>query len=144
MMKALSTLLTVAVLLALTSSAPAQTWNGPTGAGESGSWATDSNWISPANKPNSVGAAAVFNSVGSTNRTITNDAGATGFTVGSITYNSTSGTTQTTSLTTGTAGSKLILDNGGSGVTLSTSGTGTGNMTISVPLTFNENVTANV
>jgi fibronectin-binding autotransporter adhesin len=122
----------------------AQTWIGPSGTGDGGSWATDANWVSPANKPNGAGAAAVFGSVSLANRTITNDAGATGFTVGSISYTSTAGTTQTTSLTTGTAGSKLILDNSGAGATITTSGTGTGNMTISVPLTLNDNLTANI
>lgn len=107
-----------------------------------GSWNNAGNWDNGI--PNASGDSATFNSTSDPNRTITNDSGATGFTVGSITYNSNSGTTQTTSLTTGTTGSKLILDNGGAGVTITTSGTGTGNMTISVPLTFNDSVTANV
>ena len=87
---------------------------------------------------------AQFSAVNTANRAITNDSGAAGFTVGSISFDLTGTGTFTNSLTTGTAGSKLILDNGGAGVTISTTGNGTGNNTISVPLVFNDLVTAQV
>ena len=89
--------------------------------------------------PNAIGASAIFNSP-TANRIVTNDSGAAGFTVGSISLDIAS--TFTNSLTTGTAGSNLKLNNGGAGVTITTTGTGTGNNTISVPLVFNDSVTA--
>lgn len=104
------------------------------------SWNTPGNW-NPATVPNAVGASAVFGPNATANRTITNDGGATGQTVGSISFENNG--TFTNSLTTGTAGSNLILDNGGSGATITTvASAGTGNNSISVPTSFNDNVTA--
>ncbi|MEO8351950.1 MAG: autotransporter-associated beta strand repeat-containing protein [Chthoniobacteraceae bacterium] len=106
------------------------------------SWATGTNWDTGI-VPDAVGASAnFFFTAPAANRTITNDSGAAGFTVGSILFNLDNGGTRTNSLTTGTSGSKLILDNGGAGVTITTMGTGTGNSSISVPTNFAESVTA--
>ena len=126
-----------AVVACSTPSARAEIWLLPTG----GSWALPANWDTNS-VPNAVGASVSFSSNATGNRTITNDSGPAGFTVGSISFDNSS--TFTNSLTQGNPGtSKLILDNGGSGVTITTSGFGSGN-TISVPLTLNELVTAQV
>lgn len=125
-----------ALLLFEASTASGQTW--VPGAG--GSWNTATNW-SPAVVPNAIGASAIFNSPTAA-RTVTTDSGAGGFTVGAITFDIAS--TFSNSLTTGTAGSNLKLDNGGAGATITTTGAGTGNTTISVPLVFNDTVTAAV
>jgi autotransporter-associated beta strand protein len=118
-------------------SARAQSWIGPSGTGDGGSWATSTNW-NPATVPNAIGASVIFDSPPAA-RIITVDSGATGFTVGSLTFNDNSA--GTTALNAGTTGSKLILDNGGSGVTITTNGAGIGNNTVAVPLVFNEMVT---
>ncbi len=122
-----------------TPSAYAETWVLTTG----GSWAAAANW-DPASVPNAVGAVAQFSAINAANRAITNDSGAAGFTVGSISFDLTDTGTFTNSLTTGTAGSRLILDNGGAGVTISTTGNGTGNNAISVPLVLSDVVAAQV
>jgi fibronectin-binding autotransporter adhesin len=113
----------------------AATWTPPLG----GSWNDAGNWDSGI--PNGVSAIAVFNAAAAPNRTVTTDIA--DITVGSISYNSTAGTTQTTSVTVGEAGS-LIFDNDDADATLSTGGTGTGNFTISAPITLNSNLVANV
>jgi fibronectin-binding autotransporter adhesin len=61
-----------------------------------------------------------------------------------MTFNLTSGNANT--ISTGTAGSNLKLDNGGGGVLLKFNGTGAtlANTTISVPMVFDEDVTAEV
>jgi hypothetical protein len=89
----------------------AQVWIGPGGTGDSGSWATATNW-NPATIPNAVGAAVTFDTPPA-NRAVTVDSGAAGFTVGSITF--TNNSAFTNALQVGTAGSNLKLDNGGPG-----------------------------
>ena len=108
-----------------------------------GSWATAANWT-PASVPNAVGAAVQLSANNTANRPITTDSGSVGFTVGSISFDLTGTGTFTNSLTTGTAGSKLILNNAGAGVTIATTGDGTGNNTISVPLTLSDLLIAQV
>jgi autotransporter-associated beta strand protein len=122
-----------ALLFCCPPSTPAQTWN----LGAGGSWATAANWT-PATVPNAIGAAVVFESATAA-RTVTTDSGTAGFTVGSIS-NDIAGSFAN-SFTTGTAGSKLILNNGGAGVKITTTGSGTGNNTFSVPLVFSDSVT---
>ena len=117
--------------------ASAAVWLPATG----GSWALGTNWDT-GTVPNAVGATATFANNATANRTITNDSGTPGFTVGNISFAISSAFNN--SLTTGTANSKLTLDNGGAGVTLLTTGNGTGNNSISVPLVFADAVTAEV
>jgi autotransporter-associated beta strand protein len=107
----------------------------------SASWPTDANW-NPAAHPDAVGAVANFPNNLTANRTITVDSGATGFTVGTISFDVSGAGGSTNSLQVGTTGSNLKLDNGGAGVTISTTGNGTGNNTISAALVLNDNVTA--
>jgi autotransporter-associated beta strand protein len=114
--------------------AQADTW--VPGAG--GSWATGTNWDTTV-APNAPGVSVIFNTPTAA-RTVTNDGGASGFTVGAITFNNDGGFNN--SLTTGTAGSNLKLNNSGNGVTITANGIGTGNNTISVPLILNDSVTA--
>lgn len=137
--------LTAAAVIAIGGGfATAQTWVGPNVSqdGASGSWATAANW-NPATVPNAAGAAVILNTPPAT-RTITVDSGATGFTVGSITFNDNSAFANT--LSTGISGSNLILNNSGSGVLLQFNGSGASlaNNTVSVPMVFNDNVTAEV
>ena len=106
--------------------------------GAGGSWAAPANWDT-ASVPNAIGAAVFFTSPTAA-RTVTNDSGAAGFTVGSLSFDITANLSN--SLTTGTAGSNLKLNNGGAGVTITTSGGGTANNSISVALVFNDSVTA--
>ncbi len=108
--------------------------------GAGGSWNLAANWA-PAVVPNAAGATVLFQGATAA-RTVTTDSGAAGFSVGSIAFDIAS--TFNNSLTTGTAGSNLKLDNGGLGATLTTTGGGTGNNTISVPLIFNDTVSAAV
>ena len=112
------------------------TWNQSAG----GSWATAGNWDVNA-VPDGAGATATFTDPGAA-RTVTTDSGSTGFTVGGLTFNN--GTANATTVSTGSTGSKLILDNTGAGsnVTITVNGTGTGNTTISVPTTFSQDVLA--
>ena len=127
-----------AVVACSTPSAHADLWLLPTG----GSWALPANWDTNS-VPNAVGASVSFDSNATGNRPITNDSGPAGFTVGSISFDISSSFTN--SLTQGNpATSKLTLDNGGAGVTITTSGFGSGNNTISVPLVLNDLVTAQV
>jgi autotransporter-associated beta strand protein len=118
----------------------ANVWNLDAG----GSWATGANW-NPASVPNAIGATAEFDSSTAANRSVTVDSGSTGFTVGIITFNNAASQSQTTTISTGTSGSKLFLNNGGAGASINTNGTGTGKLTFNAaPLVFNENVVANV
>src|SRR5436190_7275628 len=134
-------LLTVSFGLA-TAAVQGQTWNLPAG----GSWNTAANW-NPAGVPNGIGASATLNGAASGsnpaqtgNRSVTMDAA---ITVGSIVFNNDL-STFTDSLTTGTGGS-LIFDAVGSGpATMTTMGTGTGNNTISAPITLTDSLLANV
>ena len=135
----LSLAASVAVLLGGAFSAHAETWVPTVG----GSWATPGNWDTTT-VPNVIGALANFTPNNLANRPVTIDSGTAGFTVGSIAFDLTGTGTFTNSLTTGTAGSKLLLNNAGAGVTISTTGNGTGNNTISVPLVLNDFLTAQV
>jgi autotransporter-associated beta strand protein len=126
-----------ALLLGAVPSAHAETWELTTG----GSWATGTNW-DPDGVPNATGASAIFTGINTIARTITVDSGASGFTVGSISLDTTGAGTFSNTIATGTTGSKLLLNNGGNGVTITTSGTGTGNNTVAVPLTLSDNVNA--
>lgn len=118
----------------------ANVWNLDAG----GSWAMGANW-NPTSVPNAIGATAEFDSSTAANRSVTVDSGSAGFTVGTITFNNAAGQSQTTTISTGTSGSKLILNNGGAGASININGTGTGKLTFNAaPLVFNENVVANV
>jgi hypothetical protein len=128
-----------ALLMGAVPSAHASTWELTTG----GSWATATNW-NPDGVPNSSSAGAIFTGINSANRTITVDSGATGFTVGSISFDTTGAGTFTNAINTGTTGSKLLMSNLGFGATITTSGTGTGNNSFSVAMVLNEDVQANV
>ena len=118
-MKTTLWLLPAVLLASILSTAQASVWLPSTG----GSWAVSTNWDT-GTVPNAVGASAMFANNATASRTITNDSGAAGFTVGNITFDS--NTAFNNSLTTGTTNSKLTLDNGGAGVTLLTTGLGTG------------------
>ena len=118
----------------------ANVWNLDAG----GSWATGANW-NPASVPNAIGATAEFDSSTAANRSVTVDSGLAGYTVGNITFNNAVGQSQVTTISTGTSGSKLILNNGGAGASINTNGTGTGKLTFNAaPLVLNENLVANV
>lgn len=109
----------------------------------SGSWATSTNWDTSV-VPNAAGDAAIFPNSLTASRTVTVDSGAPGFTVGSISFDLLGSTAFSNTINTGTAGSILKLDNGAAGATITASGAGTGNNTISVPLVLNGVVTAAV
>jgi autotransporter-associated beta strand protein len=120
--------------------ANANVWNLDAG----GSWATGANW-NPASVPNAIGATAEFDSSSAANRSVTVDSGSSGFTVGTITFNNAAGQSKVTTISTGTSGSKLILNNGGVGASINTNGSGTGKLTFNAaPLVLNENLVANV
>jgi len=116
----------------------AETWNLSTG----GSFATAGNW-SPANVPNGVGANATLNGLATAsnpdqtaNRSITLDGAKT---VGSILFNNDLGSF-TNSITTGTGG-PLTFDAVDAGpATINTTGTGTGNNTISVAMVLTDSL----
>ena len=126
-------------------SAPAAIiWNLPA----DGSWNAAANW-NPNTIPNATGANATFNNAASANnpaqtanRTITADAAQT---VGSIVFNNDAANAFTNSVTAGTNGS-IIFDEVGAGpATISVpAGPGTGNNTISAPVTLNDNLVAQV
>jgi autotransporter-associated beta strand protein len=112
-----------------------------------GSWNTAGSW-NPATVPNAVGANATFNGAATAsnpaqtgNRTVTADGAQT---VGSIVFNNDLGSF-TNSVTTGTAGS-ITFDEAGAGpATINVpAAAGTGNNTISAPITLSDNVVAQV
>jgi autotransporter-associated beta strand protein len=112
--------------------------------GASATWNSAASWT-PSGIPNAVGAQVTFaNNPSAANRVVTVDSGATGFTVGSISFTLATTNSFTNAINTGTSGSKLIFDNGGSGVSITTGGSGTGNNTFNAPLVFNEMVTGTV
>lgn len=120
------------------------TWNQPTGT----SWNTDTNWT-PTGVPNAVGASVAFNGAATANnpaqtasRTITADASQT---VGSINFLNDLSTFSNT-ISTGITGSKLILDevNAGPALISVPAAAGTGNNTISVAMTLNDTLVAQV
>jgi fibronectin-binding autotransporter adhesin len=136
---------TAALLLCQGLSLQAETWTVAAG----GTWNSTGSW-NPASIPNGVGAAAVFNNAASAfnpaqtgNRAVTMDAAQT---VGSITFNVDAANTFTTSLTMGTAGSSLTFDATDAGpATISVPvALGSGNNTISAPITFTDSVVATV
>jgi autotransporter-associated beta strand protein len=118
----------------------AETWNLPTAA----SWNSAANW-NPASIPNAPGATAIFNGAATAlnpaqagNRSVTLDAAQT---VGSIHFNNDL-STFTNSLTAGTGGA-LIFDEVGAGpATITTTGTQTGNNTISARITLTDSLLA--
>jgi autotransporter-associated beta strand protein len=123
----------------------AQTWNLAAG----GSWNTAGNW-SPASIPNGVGASVTCNSAASGsniaqtgNSALTLDGSKT---VGAITFNNDSGSTFTYAINTGTGG-PLIFDAAGAGpasITVNSTSGSTGNDTISVATTLNDDVIVTV
>ncbi|MEO7299728.1 MAG: autotransporter-associated beta strand repeat-containing protein [Verrucomicrobiota bacterium] len=136
----LSLFASAALLLGSSLLAGAETWNLATG----GTWNNAINW-NPQSIPNATGANATFNNSSpaqTANRSITVDAAQT---VGSITLNNDAANTFTTSLTTGTTGS-LILDevNAGPATINVPAVVGTGNFTISAPITLTDSVVGNV
>lgn len=135
------TLAALVLATLLTPAARGQVWNLGTG----GSWNTAANW-NPATVPNGSGASATFNGAATANnpaqtanRTVTLDAA---ITVGAITFN-TDLSTFTNTVSTGTGGA-LTFANGGNPVTITTTGGGTGNTTISAAMTLTDSVVANV
>jgi autotransporter-associated beta strand protein len=111
-------------------------------------WNAAANW-NPATVPNAVGASATFNNAASGsnpaqtgNRTITADAA---LTVGTITFNNDGANAFTNSVTTGTGGT-LTFDEVGAGPATITvpAAVGTGNNTISVPVTLADTLVATV
>jgi autotransporter-associated beta strand protein len=134
----------VAILFCHPLSIHAETWNLPAG----GSWNSSANW-NPMGIPNAIGANATFNNAASAlnpaqnaNRTVTTDAAQT---VGSIHFNNDAANTFTMSITAGTSGS-LIFDEAGAGpATINVAAVlGTGNNTISAPVTLTDSLVATV
>jgi autotransporter-associated beta strand protein len=125
----------------LPTTARAETWNVGTGTAD---WNTAANWTNPSSVPNSVGAAAIFDS---TTVTVTANRVATlssDVTVGSILFDNSTVRTNTIGLLTG-AQPNLIFDAAGSGpATLTVTGTnGTGSATsnnIFSPTVLNDNL----
>ncbi|HEX8912415.1 MAG TPA: autotransporter-associated beta strand repeat-containing protein [Humisphaera sp.] len=141
----------VRALTAAAGAAAAVTWGGTPALAASGTWVPDAgSWAVPANwssgtVPNGVGEVATFPAVPSATRTVTVDSGSSGFTVGGVVFNNDVTTSAiNTAVNTGTSGSKLILNNGGAGVTITAAGTGLGNNTIAAPMTLSDAVLANV
>ncbi len=104
------------------------------------------NWLAPTNwiegtVPNAVGATAIFNSPLANQSASLVGSSPNGITVGSITFNNTTATT--IGIPNGTGG-PLIFNNGGTPATITTTGTGTGNNTISATMVFTDSVIANV
>jgi fibronectin-binding autotransporter adhesin len=104
-----------------------------------GSWATAGNW-STATVPDGDGVAANFTAINTANRTITLDSGPTGFTVSTLTFDMTPSTAFTNVISVGSPTTSALKF--GIGATITTSGTGTGNNTISAPMVLNDTVTA--
>ena len=122
----------------------AETYNLPTGA----TWNATGSW-NPASIPNSIGATAIFNNAASAlnpaqtaNRSITLDGSQT---VGSIVFNNDAANTFTNSIAVGTAGT-LVFDEVGAGpaTIVTQAAVGTGNNTISGPMTLTDSVVATV
>jgi autotransporter-associated beta strand protein len=120
------------------------TWNLAAG----GTWNAAASW-NPAVIPNGVGDSATFNDAASGsnpaqtgNRSVTLDGSKT---VGTVVFNNDAANAFTNTIATGTAG-PLVFDEVGAGpATMSVpAGSGTGNNTISVAMTFNDDVVANV
>lgn len=138
----LTSLVAVCVFVGVVSAA-AGVWNLPGG----GSWNTAASW-NPSTVPNATGDSATFNNAASGsnpaqtgNRTVTLDGSKT---VGSIVFNNDAANTFTNTVAAGTGGS-LILDQTGAGpATITTAGSGTGNHTISAPVTLTDSLTATV
>ena len=84
----------VALLTFASAGAQAQSYIGPSGTGDSGTWETNANW-SPATYPDAVGAAAVFNDPPATPRNVTFTAGGPAVTVGSLSISNGTAITQT-------------------------------------------------
>jgi fibronectin-binding autotransporter adhesin len=132
-----------AIFVFATQCATAQTWNLATG----GTWNATASW-SPTTIPNATGASAIFNGAATANnpdqtanRTITLDGQKT---VGSIVFNTDLGAFNN-AITTGTGSApNLIFNNGGSGATVTTMGSGTGNNTFSGGVRLDDNLTATV
>jgi autotransporter-associated beta strand protein len=132
-----------AALLAAKPLSAASVWNQAGG----GSWNVDTNWT-PTGIPNSTGANATFNGAATPsnpaqtgNRTITLDAPQT---VGSIVFNNDL-STFTNSLTVGTAGALTLDETGAGPATINVpAAAGTGNNTISAPITLTDSVVATV
>jgi autotransporter-associated beta strand protein len=130
------------MLLCATSPVSAQTYN----LGGNGSWNSTASW-NPTTIPNATGASATFNDAASgsnpaqtASRTVTADAVQT---IGSINFNADAANAFTTSITTGTSGSKLTFDEVGAGpATITASAAvGTGNLTISAPMVLTDSLT---
>ena len=135
----------VAAVTVTTSTSGAVTWNLPAG----GTWDSTASW-NPTAIPNGVGASATFNNAASAvnpaqtgNRTVTADNGQT---VGSITFSNNAANTFTMSITTGAGGSTLTFDEIDAGPATITvpAVVGTGNNTISVPITLTDSLVATV
>src|SRR5437868_5377693 len=133
--------LPTALLLSHATSGLAQTYNLP----GAGTWNDVNSW-NPTTIPNAVGASVTFNnSATSSNvaqtatRAITADGS---WTVGSIIFKNDAANAFANSITTGVTGSKITFDAAGSGPATITvpAAVGTGNNTISAPLTFNDDV----
>jgi fibronectin-binding autotransporter adhesin len=113
--------------------------------GVGGTWNATASW-NPATIPNGIGDSATFNGAATgsnpaqtANRTITLDGQKT---VGSLVFN-TDLSTFTNTINTGTGSApNLIFNNGGSGATVTTMGSGTGNNTFGGAIRLDDNVTA--
>lgn len=133
-----------AAILFTTGTASAETWNLVGG----GSWNSTASW-NPASIPNAVGAAAIFNGVGTVNnpeqtgnRTVTVDGTKT---IGSLVFNNDLASAFTTAVNTGTGG-PLVFDatDGGPATINVPAGPGTGNNSIAVATRFDDTVVATV
>lgn len=138
----------VALALAFLSASPqanAATWNLATGQG----WGTPAHW-NPVGVPSGTGVNVTFNNAASgsnpaqsANRVITADGTRT---IGSINFNNDAVNAFTNSITAGTGGS-LIFDEIGAGpavIAVNSIPGGTGNNTISAPITLTDSLEANV
>lgn len=137
-------LATATALFCQALSTQAETWNLAGG----GSWNNSANW-NPVGIPNAIGARATFNNAASVlnpaqsaNRTVTADAAQT---VGSINFNNDAANTFTMSITAGASGSLIFDETGAGPATINVSAVvGTGNNTISAPITLTDSLVATV
>jgi autotransporter-associated beta strand protein len=107
-------------------------------------WSVGTNW-NPQSAPNAVGASASF--ISTTPNSAANIATADGaITVGSILFDLTGSLGNNDFRINNNSGGtgSLILDNGGSGATITTQGTGIPNNDIAAPMQLDDNVTLNV